>query len=394
MTDLDNFFNLSNDYFSLSCKKCIFRIEEVLKTDGQAHNVLMVYPVDKEVINYAFSGNQGLCLTTPHGSLQNKNILGTLISLPGDNVKKILHFFEEHGYLLPITAEGAEVDIDALVEILNRIKATVLLMTALEKPSLDYDQILHLSLFLLMSKQVTLNGTAQISYTTYKHPFLDSIRSQSTFDSLQQFSEAESIVVKDMIYVPSYELKADEYDDISNGETFTYDYPGINDTLYRQITIAYKNKNTLPKNYQLMVEFLFHYMHSVGVIKTVSFDNGIEYYGIPDYSKFDEQLTSAVVLVARLVLSGEINHNTRSIKPFYSPNSLEPSWKAPSLLTALYFSIFYMKPGSEIYRKCANPSCNKYFLVKTSNSRKKYCCDSCRNANNQRSHRIKTHKGK
>lgn len=394
MTDSDNFFNLSNDYFSLSCKKCTFIIEEMLKTNGQAHNELTVYPVDNEVINYAFSGDQGLCLTTPHGSLQNKNILGTLISLPGTNVKKVLHFFEEHGYLLPVSAEGTEVDIVAFVEILNRIKATVLLMTALEKPSLDYDQILHLSLYLLLGKQVALDGTPQISYTSYRHPFHDYLRNQAAIDSLQQSSEAEYITVKDMIYAPSYELKADEYDDISNGETFTYDYPGINDTLYRQLAIAYKHSNTQPKNLRLMVEFLFHYMHSVGVVKSVTFDNGIEYYGIPDYNKFDERLKSAAVLISRLVLSGEITYNTRSIKPFYSPTALEPSWKAPSLLTALYFSIFYMKPGSEIYRKCANPSCHKYFLVKTSNSRKKYCCDNCRNANNQRSHRIKVQTSK
>lgn len=144
MTELDNFFNLSNDYFSLSCKKCTFRIEETLKTNGQPHKILTVYPVNNEIINYAFSGSQGLCLTTPHGSLQNKNVLGSLISLPATNVKKVLGFFEEHGYLLPISPEGTEIDIAALVEVLNRIKATVLLMTALEKPSLDYKQILHL----------------------------------------------------------------------------------------------------------------------------------------------------------------------------------------------------------------------------------------------------------
>lgn len=394
MTDLNNFFNLSNDNFSLSCKKCTFRIEEVIKTDGQAHNILTVYPINNDVINYAFSGNRGLCLTTPHGSLQNANILGTLISLPGNNVKKVLSFFEEHGYLLPISTEGTEVDIEALVEILNRIKATVLLMTALEKSSIDYEQVLHLSLYLLMSKQIALNGTTQMSYTTYRHPIHDSIRSHTVIDSFLQSSESETFTVKDMIYSTSYTLKADEYEDISNGENFVYDYPGINDTMYRQLTVAYKNNNIMSKSIRLMVEFLFHYMHSVGVIKSVTFDGGIEYYGTPDYDKFDGHLKSAAVLVARLILSGEINHNTRNIKPFYSPNSLEPSWKAPSLLTAMYFSIFYMKPGSEIYRKCANPSCNKYFLVKTSNSRKKYCCDNCRNANNQRSHRIKVQKSK
>ena len=57
------------------------------------------------------------------------------------------------------------------------------------------------------------------------------------------------------------------------------DYPGINDTLYRQVTIAYKNNNIQSRNLRLMIEFLFHYMHSVGVIKAVTFEGGIEYYG-------------------------------------------------------------------------------------------------------------------
>lgn len=233
-----------------------------------------------------------------------------------------------------------------------------------------------------------------MSYTTYKHPLHDHIRNQSAIGSLPPFADTDSIIIKDMIFSPTYELQSDEYEDISNGETFTYDYPGINDSIYRQITIAYKNNTTPSKNLRLIVEFLFHYMHSVGVIKSVTFNGGIEYYGTPNHSNFNKKLKSALVLVARLILSGEINYNTRSIKPFYNPASLEPSWKTPSLLTALYFSVFYMKPGSEIYRKCANPSCHKYFLVKTSNSRKKYCCDNCRNANNQRSHRIKVQKNK
>lgn len=328
----------------------------------------MVHPRDSEDVNYAFSGIQGLCLTSKHGSIQNKNILGALLSLPENNVKKTLHFFEEHGYLLPVPPEGIEVDVTALAEILNRVKATVLLLTALEKTSRDYDQILHLTLYLLLGKQVILKGASKVSYSTHRHSFHDSIINQVTINSLQHSCEMESIHIQDMIYPPSYELKGDEYADISNGEQFAYNYPGINDTLYRQLTIAYKKNNVHSKKLRLMVEFLFHYMHSVGVIKSVAYDSGIEYYGSPNFSNFDDKLKSTVNLFARLILSDEINYNTRNIKPFYSPGLLEPSWRVPSLLTGLYFSIFYLKPGSEIYRKCANPSCPKSFLVKTSNS--------------------------
>lgn len=190
-----------------------------------------------------------------------------------------------------------------------------------------------------------------------------------------------------MIYPKYYHLNTDEYEDINSGETFIFDYPGIQDKLYRQLTIAFKNNYSTTKSNRLLIEFLFHLMHDIAVIKSVSFNSGIEFYQSIEDFDISTNMKKALINVARITLSQEINYNVRNMKPLYNPQTLEPSWKASSLLTALYFSIFYMKPGSEIYRKCANPSCSGYFIVKTTNSRKKYCCDRCRNANNQRDHR-------
>ena len=132
-------------------------------------------------------------------------------------------------------------------------------------------------------------------------------------------------------------------------------------------------------------------MNTNGVVKNVTFDSGIEFYGNSS-SNLDEHMKKALLLIAKYVLAQEINHHVSRMKPIYNPITLEPSWKAPNLLTALYFSLFYMKPKSEIYRKCANPSCTNFFLVKTSNSRKKYCCGACRNASNQRDYRFRQKK--
>jgi len=65
-----------------------------------------------------------------------------------------------------------------------------------------------------------------------------------------------------------------------------------------------------------------------------------------------------------------------------------PSWQINTLMDAIYFSIFYLKPELELYRKCENPSCENYFLVKTTFTTKKYCCDQCANAAQQRRHRL------
>lgn len=40
---------------------------------------------------------------------------------------------------------------------------------------------------------------------------------------------------------------------------------------------------------------------------------------------------------------------------------------------AIYFSIFYMKSNLELYRHCKNSTCDKYFLVKATTTRNKYC---------------------
>ena len=115
-------------------------------------------------------------------------------------------------------------------------------------------------------------------------------------------------------------------------------------------------------------------MNTVGVIERIDYLTGIKYYGEPAIGKFDDKLKKALLSVARIVLALEINYNVGKMRPYYSPIQLEGTWKAPSLLTALYFSIFYRNPGVKIYRKCANPSCHNYFLVSVTNERKRYCC--------------------
>ena len=57
------------------------------------------------------------------------------------------------------------------------------------------------------------------------------------------------------------------------------------------------------------------------------------------------------------------------------------------LYTALYFALFYTRPEYEVYRKCANPNCNRLFKVKTTNSRKQYHNTACQNAAAQMRHR-------
>lgn len=395
MIDTENFFNLGTDYFSFVGQKCHFEIQKNDNPHIDSKNILTISSDSTEKLYFSFSGNDGLCLTTEFGSIIQKNILGKFLSLRANNAKELLNFFDTYGYFFKMSpSESNVVDFNNLIQVTYHIKAALLLMNALQQKSMDYDDILQLTLFLLLSPKVEMKITDKQTYTGYHESTLDVIDSVISVTDNSNYITIDGedyYNIADLVYGTHYNLRVDEYEDISTGEHFMYSYPGIDDLRYKKITIAYKNSHNVPKIQRLVIDFLFHFMNTNGVVKNVAFDSGIEFYGNSNLN-LDEQMKKTLLLIAKYVLAQEINHHVSRMKPIYNPITLEPSWKAPNLLTALYFSLFYMKPKSEIYRKCANPSCTNFFLVKTSNSRKKYCCDACRNASNQRDYRFRQKK--
>lgn len=100
----------------------------------------------------------------------------------------------------------------------------------------------------------------------------------------------------------------------------------------------------------------------------------------------------AVIEIAKFLIKEEINYNIKDIHPVYNPETMTPSWKVDSLLSAVYFSIFYLKPDLELYRPCDNPRCGRYFLVNTTSTRKRFCSKECCNRVTQ--DRYRKRKGK
>lgn len=384
---VDNLEIDAAEFFFLTTYKCRFTATEnlgnsVLTAASDKHNKML----------YAYSGENGLCNVSEYGTILHKDILGELISLPGDDAKAVIEFFEEYGFLFPISDdEITTIDLNSFVGIINRIKALVGLMSEIEQTKINYQSLLELALYLILSGPDTFRMNSKMSYTSCKYR-LDSILSAAEWsimskDDTQEAELKGTYSVADTIFGPTYELNADEYDEIATGEPFMFSYPGIEDERYRKLTVAYKNMHHENSVNRRLIDFLFHFMNSVGVIKSVELGKGIEFYGAPRFEKFDKTMKIALLNLSKTVIAAEINYNISKMRPYYNPGTLKPCWKAPNLLTALYFSVFYMQPGSEIFRKCSNPTCNKLFRVKTSNSKKIYCCDACRNASNQRDHR-------
>ena len=94
-------------------------------------------------------------------------------------------------------------------------------------------------------------------------------------------------------------------------------------------------------------------------------------------SDFSDEMKSTLIEIAKYVIGEEINANLDGIHPVYNSKTMTPSWKVDSLLCAAYFSIFYLKPDLELYRPCDNPKCGRYFLVKTTSTRNRFCSKAC-----------------
>ena len=114
--------------------------------------------------------------------------------------------------------------------------------------------------------------------------------------------------------------------------------------------------------------------------------NKLTYHTQPQRENFTDKMKESLLKIAQIVISEEINANLKGISPQFNIDTLTPSWKLNSFIEALYFSIFYMKPGVELYKECENPNCKhqKYFLINATATNKKYCCKACGNAAAQR----------
>lgn len=142
-----------------------------------------------------------------------------------------------------------------------------------------------------------------------------------------------------------------------------------------------------------MIDFLFHYQKNIGIIKSFDSFGKVEYYDTDENIRkcynlnFDDKMKKALIEIAKITISEELEYNLQGIYPRYDVKTMSPSWAISDMLTGIYFSIFYMRPGLELYRKCENPNCDRWFLVKTTSTKKKYCSSSCSNSMAQRNHR-------
>lgn len=377
---LTNYFEYEN--CSCECKK-----ETVFDTPGQPpHYNLKVCSKPDKRLTFSYAAQKGLNQSGNAGGTISENILGQLLSIPIGNLDATIKFIEQYGFLFPISDETYEsIDDKALLEIINRIKATVILMGTIAGKR-DYKKMLICTTYLLYSEPVQLSLTTG-EYSTYEHPFSRLVRSFNMMPDTsrnQELHDNECISIKDTIINGYNKIDINELMGMCMGDG-VYGIAGSTEPHYKNLFALYTNCPNIDETLRVIIDFYYHFQSKVGVFRDVQV-NRISYHSEPNRDNFTTEMKDALLKIAQIVISDEINANLRGISPQFNYETLSPSWKLNSLLEALYFSIFYMKPGIELYKECENPNCKrqKYFLIKSTVTNKRYCCPECGNSAAQR----------
>lgn len=384
---VNNLFEL--DSYACKCEK---DIKNVVPGEPPV-TTLKIYSLSNRPIHFSYSDKDGLNLTGPQGRVIIKNILGQVLALKEDDVDGFIRFTEKAGFILPISFQNYEaVEFNALMKIIGRIKATVKLMNVIDGKSV-YEQMrmFQAMTYLLYDDPVELDLEG-MKYASCPHVLNELLRKPIPLRDFRSdrgsILENGNFEVNDSIS-PSgrAEVSHDLYNQMQMGSFGTV--PGQGSNKYRNLFFAYMSTMKEQSNWALIVDFYMNYQNQVGIIDSVDLDS-VTYYDPKTQFTLNDDLIKALPKVARMVLSNEINHNISSIHMQYDGEGLAPRWKIDTLLQALYFAIFYMKPGIKMYKRCANPNCKRdiFFLTDRTKTNKEYCSTQCRSATGQRRRRL------
>ncbi len=359
---------------------------------GRRNEVLRIRGISDQVARFAFASGDGLVRLANTGAIDDDNVIGHFLALvPGKN-EEMFEFYSKNGFLFPVsTTQYESYSPDMVWRLWARFKTTVQLMTALDGTANAWQTLLMPTLLLLLGNpvQIPARDNAQ-AYESVINGAIRTIERASQLPDIDGSVEAyqkKTYTIADRVYGPTFELPSEVYEDISSGSVVEFTRTGCTDLRFRNVVRTYRIAHNLPTEERLIVDFLFHFMMEVGILGSVDYINGLDFYEEPNFEGMTDKLSTALESVARIVVRDEINHNIQHVRPKYDTDKMAPSWEVPDLLSAMYFSLFFMRPGVEVYRKCANPNCSVYFLVKTTATRNKYCCPACANATAQRNHR-------
>lgn len=362
--------NIYSNFYTFDSYTCTCYSENSKCTDNKT---IFIYPNLDHKIKFGFSPDCGVVRLKQTDEIEKANILGALMKTI-DSPENIEEYINENGFFIPID-KPLKIDYSTLFTVVVHIKTVLDIMTELQNKNINYNNLLRLILLM-----ININDCKIENYESFKLDIIKILESkEDTIDkNSQEIFETNCFEVQDSIYKKEVKIKIDEYNKIcGNYES--------NDDFYNMIYIAYCNykKNDINKT---IIDLLFNVETKYGIIDMSQITTSLE-YSKKMTKDFDDNIKDTIISVAKYIVKSEIDYNTKCIHPTYDENSMSANWSISSLLSCLYFSIFFLMPNLQIYKKCANIHCKQYFLVDKSDGRRKYCSDECRNIYNVKKYR-------
>lgn len=362
----ENFFeNILFNFRSLACD-CVEDTIHVVP--GKAPNrPLKLQSLKDKPILFGYVAKKGLVRIGSNGAIEEENILGKLVALSSKPNRDLVNFFSRNGFLFPISDTSYEsINTEDLKTIINRLKTTIDLMTAINEIKKDYNKVAELIVQLLFADAYSLKTNAmETEYHTCVHPypFLLDNPPPLTREHEQEGFDGNMFKINDSIF-GTFLLPISDYNDMCEG---SFDSSFANMSGLAQLYVNFENSS----DNRLITEFLFH----------------CYYKCTPQTAIFNQAMKEAAVKVAKLVIAEELNSNLGDIKLVYDADKMKPTWQISSLFCAAYLAIFYLDPELELLKPCENPRCQNYFLVRATTTKVKYCCTECCNRVTQERYR-------
>lgn len=166
-----------------------------------------------------------------------------LMSLPDNDIQAMVCFFETNGSFFKVgDANFESLYFEDVIEIINRLKATVAFMNKIESPEIDYERMISLTLYLHLSQKISIElSTLPRLYVSYKHFLsneIDKASQLTEIDGQQEAFQKDTYTIRDSIY-GSYELDIEEYNDVVSENIYANRYPGYLDMRYKAIVTLF-----------------------------------------------------------------------------------------------------------------------------------------------------------
>lgn len=387
--------------FVFESYKCITDYSEVfdLNTGNKIKSLVVKNDVSKN-FRAAYIYGEGLKEVRSGRVNDKNNILGEFLGIEKNDINSIMSFFDKYGFLFDLSGydQYVNIDIEDIIYLKSNLEALINLLNAQSSSNFYYKKLLDSVLFLLLREKKDVKINDETFYNSPLDSLLSNIKNatktcfkdNNNLVHIPRKDNGDEIVFRSIDSISEngyYDINIYDYDIFLEDDEPDFEFS-------RQIFKAYviKDSSIFTDIEKLIIEFLFHFIQQISLINldSISLDMPFleEVYtklGSKEYITFAEALHK----ISKSLIEREINHHLSEIRPVYNVQIMQPNWNVPSLLSAMYLSLFYLDSKQASYRACQNINCGQFFLVSKTNSIKKYCCVYCTNAVSQRKYRRK-----